>query len=157
MISPQTSPQAETANRKAWGPEALAEVRDARRAHQETNTAHRDEYIQSNQYFYDRCEAGSAIHRGAGQARARCSLRDRPFAGAVRPGFGVGVEISDAMVERAREQHPDLHFVQSDPEDSNLNQTFDYILFNHIFDTVDILRALECVKRHCTPETPSSW
>ena len=57
------------------------------------------------------------------------------------------------MVERAGRQHPELHFVQSDPEDLELNQTFDYILFNHIFDTVDILRALERIKRHCTSET----
>src|SRR5208282_6478278 len=71
----------------------------------------------------------------------------------VRPAFGVGVEISTAMVERASRQHPELHFVQSDPEDLDLNQTFDYILFNHIFDTVDILRALERIKRHCTSET----
>src|SRR5208282_5908779 len=107
--------QTEVVSRKAWGPDALAEVREARRQHQETITGH--------------------------------------LLSSVRPAFGVGVEISTAMVERASRQHPELHFVQSDPEDLDLNQTFDYILFNHIFDTVDILRALERIKRHCTSET----
>ncbi len=32
-------------------------------------------------------------------------------------------------------------------------RTFDYILFNHIFDTVDILRAFEHVREHCTEDT----
>lgn len=72
---------------------------------------------------------------------------------AVRPSRGVGVEISDTMVECAYRQHANLYFVKSDPEALELNETFDYNLFNHIFDTVDILRALERIRRHCTPET----
>ena len=57
------------------------------------------------------------------------------------------------MVDCAREQFPNLTFVQSDLEDLELNATFDYILFNHIFDTVDILRSLERIRQHCTSET----
>jgi hypothetical protein len=57
------------------------------------------------------------------------------------------------MVACARQQFPNLKFVQSDPEDLELNETFDYILFNHIFDTVDILRAFERVRQHCTADT----
>ena len=149
MIAPQTK----VANRKAWGPDALAEVRDARRKHQETNTVHRDEYIQSNRYFYDHLKRllQFIVEPGKHVLDLRCETGH--LLASVRPAFGVGVEISNAMVECARGKHPDLHFVQSDPEDLELNHTFDYILFNHIFDTVDILRALERIKRHCTPET----
>ncbi|MGB6478375.1 MAG: methyltransferase domain-containing protein, partial [Candidatus Sulfotelmatobacter sp.] len=149
MIATQT----EVSNRKAWGPDALAEVRDARRRHQETITAHRDEYIQSNRYFYDHLKRvlQFIVEPGKNVLDVRCETGH--LLASVRPALGVGVEISAAMVERAQGQHPDLHFVQSDPEDLGLNQTFDYILFNHIFDTVDILRALERIKRHCTAET----
>jgi len=149
MIATQT----EVGNRKAWGPDALAEVRDARRKHQETITDHRDEYIQSNRYFYDHLKRvlQFIVEPGKHVLDVRCETGH--LLSSVRPAFGVGVEIGAAMVERASRQHPDLHFVQSDPEDLELNQTFDYIFFNHIFDTVDILRALERIKRHCTSET----
>jgi hypothetical protein len=63
------------------------------------------------------------------------------------------VEIRQAMVERDRRNYPVLEFIQADPEDLNLNEIFDYVLFNHIFDTFDILRALLQIRRHCTPQT----
>jgi len=71
----------------------------------------------------------------------------------LEPSYGVGVEISGAMVEVAHRQHPNLRFVMRDPEALELNETFDYIPFNHIFDTVDILRAFERLRQHCTPDT----
>jgi len=143
----------EIGDQQAWGPDALAEVRDARRRHQETVVAQRDRYIQRNHYFYDSLKRvlQFIIEPGKRVLDVRCETGH--LLASVRPEFGVGVEISDAMVQYARRQHPDLHFVQSDPEDLELNETFDYILFNHIFDTVDILRTLERIKRHCTPET----
>ncbi|HTS35930.1 MAG TPA: glycosyltransferase [Candidatus Solibacter sp.] len=149
MISTQT----ETAIPKAWGPDALAEVRDARRKHQETIAAQREKYIQRNRYFYDYLKRvlQFIVEPGKRVLDIRCETGD--VLASVRPAFGVGVEISDAMVECAQRLHPDLFFVQSDPEDLELNETFDYVLFNHIFDTVDILRTLERIKRHCTAET----
>ena len=53
------------------------------------------------------------------------------------------------MVEIARAKYPDLHFVRSDPETLELDEKFDYVLFSHIFDTVDLLSALERVRKCC--------
>jgi hypothetical protein len=71
----------------------------------------------------------------------------------VEPSYGVGAEISQALVDIAQQKHPELHFVRSDPEDVALGETFDYVLVSHIFDTVDALSALKCVSRHCTAST----
>jgi Glycosyl transferase family 2/Methyltransferase domain len=68
---------------------------------------------------------------------------------AVKPSYGRGVEISDKMVEIARAKYPDLHFLRSDPEDLELDEKFDYIVFSHIFDTVDLLVALERLRKCC--------
>src|SRR5271168_178145 len=145
--------QSDTASTKGWGPDALDEVREARRQHQEATAAHRYEWIQSNRYFYDHLKRALQfiVEPGKRVLDVRCETGH--LLAATQATYGVGVEISDAMVECARGQHPDLHFVKSDPEALELNETFDYILFNHIFDTVDILRALERVRRHCTSET----
>ena len=71
----------------------------------------------------------------------------------MEPSFGVGVEISQKLVEAARKNHPDLNFVSADPEDLALGEKFDYVILGHLFDTVDILEALNRVYAHCTQDT----
>ncbi len=146
-----TSPEVRA--QEVWGPGALSEVREARRRHQQAIAPRRDEWIRSNRYFYDRLKRvlQFIVEPGKRVLEVRCETGH--LLASVKPSHGVGVEISDAMVESARRQHPGLHFVKSDPEALDLNETFDYILFSHIFDTVDILRALECIRHLCTPET----
>jgi SAM-dependent methyltransferase len=146
-----TDPEIGTSN--LTGPGALNKVRAARRELQAAITARRDEWIRRNRYFYIRLKRvlQFIVEPGKRVLEVRCQTGH--LLAAVKPAYGVGVEISEAMVECARRLHPGLHFVTSDPEDLDLNETFDYILFSHIFDTVDILRAFERIRRHCTSET----
>jgi len=136
-----------------WGPAALDQVRDARRRHQEAIAARRYQWIRSNRYFYDHLKRAIqfVVEPNKRVLEVRCETGE--LLASVAPSYGVGVEISNAMAEVARARHPDLHFVTSDIESIDLGETFDYILFNHIFDTVDILRALERIRRHCAPHT----
>jgi SAM-dependent methyltransferase len=138
---------------EGWGPEALEELRVARRQNQEAAAAHREEWIRANQYYYQRLKRilrfVVAPHKRV--LDLRCETGH--LLASLEPSYGVGVEISDAMVAVARKLQPDLCFVKSDVESLELHERFDYILFNHIFDTVDVLRAFECIRRHCTPET----
>src|ERR1700681_3188335 len=125
---------------KNWGPAALDEMREARRMHQDALAGRRDEWICSNKYFYDRLKRllRFIIEPSKRVLDVRCETGH--LLASVMPSYGLGVEIGESMVARAGQQFPNLRFVQIDPEDLDLNQTFDYILFNHIFDTVDILR-----------------
>src|SRR5437660_3698012 len=136
-----------------WGPQALDAIRAARREFQDNNAAHRDDWIRSNEYFYDGLKRvlQFIVEPGKRVLEVRCETGHILFS--VMPAYGVGVEIGDAMVEYARQQHPDLHFVKSEPEDLDLQEKFDYIIFNHIFDTIDILSAFERLRQHCTSET----
>ena len=149
MITAEREPR-QTA---AWGPQALKEIRDARRRQQDAVAARRDEWIRSNEYFYDRLKRllQFIVEPTKRVLDIRCQTGH--LLASVQPSHGVGVEISDGMVARAREQHPELEFSKSDPEDLQLAEKFDYILFNHIFDTVDILGAFERIREHCTDET----
>jgi SAM-dependent methyltransferase len=136
-----------------WGLPALQQVRDARRRQQESGAAQRSKWIRANKYFYGRLQRllQFIVQPGKRVLELRCETGD--FLASTKPARGVGVEISDAMVAVAQAEHPELQFVQSDPEDLGLNETFDYILFNHIFDTVDILQAFERMRAHCHAET----
>ena len=138
---------------KACGPSALDEMREARRAHQDAVAGSRNKWIRSNKYFYDRIKRllRFIVEPEKKVLDLRCETGH--LLASVSPSYGVGVEIGESMVGCARAEHPDLHFIRSDPEDFHLNEKFDYILFNHIFDTVDILRAFEHVHEHCTEDT----
>lgn len=139
--------------KEGWGPRALEELRKARREHQEATAAQRDEWIRANRYYYDRMKRllRFIVEPYKRVLDLRCETGH--LLAALEPSYGVGVEISDAMVEVAQGLHPELHFVRSDVETLKLNETFDYILFNHMFDTVDVLRAFERIRQHCTVET----
>jgi len=139
--------------RASWGPDALRDVRAARRAQQEGIASRREEYVRKNKYFYERLKRTLRyiIEPGKRVLELRCETGH--LLAAVEPGYGVGVEISDAMVEVARQGHPTLRFVKSELEDLELSETFDYVIFSHIFDTVDILKTFERIRRHCTADT----
>lgn len=136
-----------------WGLPALEQIREARRRHQESLAAQRSKWIGANKYFYGRIQRllKFIVEPGKRVLELRCETGD--FLAAIQPAYGVGVEISDAMAACARAEHLGLHFLKCDPEDLELHETFDYILFDHIFDTVDILRALERVRAHCADDT----
>src|SRR5215510_2937314 len=143
----------ETRKAESWGPDALAEVREARRQHQERTTPDRGKWIQANHYDYDQMKRllRFIIEPQKRVLDVRCETGH--LLASVDPAEGVGVEISDAMVESAKRENPNLHFVRSDPETLDLETAFDYVIFYHIFDTVDILAAFERIRRHCHADT----
>jgi SAM-dependent methyltransferase len=149
MIPAVTEPRAAQTS----GLQPLSQIREARRAHQDALAGRRDGWIRSNPYFYGRLKRvlQFIVEPGKRVLDVRCETGH--LLASVMPSHGVGVEIGGAMVAQARQQFPYLEFVQSDPEDLELNETFDYILFNHVFDTVDILRAFECCRQHSTART----
>ncbi len=73
----------------------------------------------------------------------------------LNPTHGVGVDFSAEMLQRAREQHPELEFLQTDAHDlSSIHGTFDAIIFS---DTVNDLWDVQCafnqIRHLCTPST----
>ena len=72
----------------------------------------------------------------------------------LRPGVGVGVDVSRGMVEVARRRHPALRFDVVAGEDADLGRTFDYIVLPDVLPFVDDLLGLfQNVARHSHRET----
>jgi SAM-dependent methyltransferase len=77
---------------------------------------------------------------------------------ALQPSYGVGIDFSPNTLARARDLHPDLHFVLGDAEDpatlASIEGPFDYVL---IADTIgmfeDIDGTLRRVHELCDPAT----
>jgi ubiquinone/menaquinone biosynthesis C-methylase UbiE len=73
----------------------------------------------------------------------------------LNPSHGVGIDFSAEMIARAKQRHPELEYHQMDAHDlSGLEGEFDVIIFSDtVNDLWDVQRALEQVKRLCTPHT----
>ncbi len=136
-----------------WGPDALRASREARRRRQGELAATRDRWVRSNRYFYDRFKRllRFIIEPSKRVLEIRCQTGH--LLASVEPAYGVGVEISERLVAVAQQNYPNLHFVTSDPEDLQLDETFDYVIFSHLFDTVDVLGALRRARHACQSHT----
>jgi SAM-dependent methyltransferase len=74
---------------------------------------------------------------------------------ALNPAFGVGVDFSGEMLNRARRRHPRLHFVQADAHALDLqNNTFDVVVLSDIVnDLWDVQAALSQLHRLVRPDS----
>lgn len=73
---------------------------------------------------------------------------------AIKPGFGVGVDVSPRMVELARKRHPELEFQIASGERFDLGQKFDYIVLSDLIPFVhDIAALFENLARHSHART----
>ncbi len=97
--------------------------------------------MRANPYYYDRFKAllRLIVDPGKRVLEVRCQTGD--LLKAMEPSYGLGVELSERVIEIARNKHPELHFLCAEPEDLELQEKFDYVLLSHLYDTVDLLRT----------------
>jgi SAM-dependent methyltransferase len=70
----------------------------------------------------------------------------------LEPAAGVGIDFSQAMVERARRRHPHLRFLHTDAHDLDLDETFDFIILSDLVnDLWDVQGVLMQVARLTAP------
>jgi SAM-dependent methyltransferase len=72
----------------------------------------------------------------------------------LKPLFGVGIDISKGMVEKARKRHPDLHFIQADGHSIPFEGNFDLIILSDLLNDVwDVQSVLSAISRLVSPST----
>ena len=144
---------AESTAPQTWGMAALVQSRLMRRARQARLAAARQGWIDRNRYYYDGIARvlRFVIEPGKRVLNVRCQTGG--FLEAVSPSRGVGVEISPELVAIAQQRHPQLTFICSNPEELTPEETFDYVLFSDVSDTVDVLTAFRRLAPACEPQT----
>src|SRR5437660_5364472 len=146
-------------SREVWGPPALEQRRERTRDHLAKIAARRESWINRNRYYYEllirllcflvepqkkvlsvRCDTGNLL-------------------AAVHPSNGKGIDICAEIVEIAQQRNPSFEFAVAFPDKEEFKQAFapdekfDYILFNDIGDTVDVLQALRNLGPICQRHT----
>jgi SAM-dependent methyltransferase len=72
----------------------------------------------------------------------------------VQPAVGVGIDFSEAMVERARQRHPELTFSCADGLEYSTDQKFDYVILSDLVNDVwDVQTLFERIHAYCHPGT----
>jgi len=73
---------------------------------------------------------------------------------ALKPSYGVGVDVSPALVSQARARYPHLHFVEADAHFFDAGEKFDFILCSDIVnDLWDVQQVFEVAARHSQAST----
>jgi SAM-dependent methyltransferase len=155
-IAPQTSltsDQPSSHPAPAQGLEALQLRNERNRLHQSATATTRDKWIRRNKYYYELLGRllRHLVEPGKRVLNIRCQTGF--LLNAVRPEYGVGVDISAEMIEVARTSHPEFKYHEAFPEDFVSQETFDYILVCDVGDTVDVQKTLSRLHTACERHT----
>jgi SAM-dependent methyltransferase len=105
-------------------------------------------------YYHDRLAQRYGFMIPPGQRVLEIGCGQGDLLAALKPSFGVGIEFSSEMAARARQRHPELHFVQCDAHDLALDTAFDAIVASDLVnDLWDVLGVLEQIGPVATPST----
>ena len=136
-----------------------SERKNAIRLHADRIAAERDTWVRKNAAYYDedRRYMRFLIPAGARVLDLGCGTGD--LLAALEPSLGVGVDLSPAMIDRARSKHPHLTFHVGDAEDdaflATIEGPFDYIVLSDTIglSTTSRLRSAACIG--CARRNPS--
>jgi SAM-dependent methyltransferase len=159
VVSESTEPEGQSLPDVTWGPAALEERRRRTREHLAKIAPRREGWIKRNDYYYRLLGRllRFLVEPQKNVLSVRCGTGN--LLAAVEPASGKGVDICDEIVEIARQRNPSLTFAVAFPDKDEFRQTFkpgetfDYILFNDIGDTVDVLQAFRNLKPLCQRHT----
>ena len=144
---------------EVWGIAALDQRRQRTQDHLAGIAPRRESWIKRNRYYYDLL---GRLLRFLVEPRkkvlsVRCGTGN--LLAAVAPSEGKGIDICPEIVEIAQQRNPSLNFAVAFPDKEEFRQAFgpgekfDYILFNDIGDTVDVLQAFRNLKPLCQRHT----
>ena len=144
---------------ESWGPAALEERRERTRDQLARIAARRESWINRNKYYYELLNRlfRFLVEPEKKVLSVRCGTGN--LLAVVRPSNGKGIEICQEIVEIAQQRNPSFEFAVAFPDKQEFqeafkpDETFDYILFNDIGDTVDVLQALRNLKPLCRRHT----
>src|SRR5438034_10734221 len=146
-------------DRGSWGPAALEQRRHRTRSHLAKIASRREGWIQRNKYYYQLLNQllRFLVEPQKKVLSVRCGTGT--LLAAVAPLEGKGTDICAEIVDIARQQNPAFNFavVLHDKDEFqqafNRDEKFDYILFNDIGDTVDVLQVFQNLRPLCWRHT----
>lgn len=118
----------------------------------------RDGWRAKNRFYYESIGrlVGFVVAPGASVLEIGCGTGD--LLAQLRPGRGLGIDVSPRMIDVARRKHPHLQFIVDDAERLAApeleGQTFDYIVLSDVVGQLqDVWAAFRALRRFAHPHT----
>jgi len=147
------------AKKGTWGPVALETRRERTRKHLAKIAVRRESWIKRNRYYYELLSRLLRFLVEPNKKVLSVGCGTAYHLAAVTPKEGKAIDICSEMVDIARQRNPCFEFAVAFPDKEEFRKVFepgekfDYILFNNIGDTVDVLQALRNLKPLCLRHT----
>src|SRR4030095_11574211 len=147
------------AKKGTWGPAALEQRRERTRNHLAKIAVRRESWIKRNRYYYELVSRLLRFLVEPNKKVLSVGCGTAYHLATVTPKEGKAIDICSEMVDIARQRHPSFEFAVAFPDKEEFQRAFepgekfDYILFNNIGDTVDVLQALRNLKSLCLRHT----
>jgi len=142
-----------------WGTAALEQRRERTQNHLAKIAVRRESWIKRNRYYYELVSRLLRFLVEPNKKVLSVGCGTAYHLAAVTPKEGTAIDICSEMVDIARQRHPSFEFAVAFPDKEEFQRVFepgekfDYILFNNIGDTVDVLQALRNLKSLCLRHT----
>ena len=119
--------------------------------------AGRDAFHRKNRYYYTLLLKYLRFMIPPGKRVLEIGCGDGYVLRRLDPSRGVGCDLSDAMIAKARRDAPPgetIDFMQADIESTTFSEQFDYVVMLDLVGNLqDIQQALQNVRSACTPRT----
>jgi len=123
-------------------------------SHYDNLASRRDEFRRKNRYYYALLDRQYRYFVSEGKRVLEIGCGTGDLLAALRPSYGVGVDISPRMIERAHEKYPSLQFYKGSIADIPTDEKFDYIVLSGLLGELeDIQGFLKSLRRFCSPDT----
>ncbi|MDQ8153442.1 MAG: class I SAM-dependent methyltransferase, partial [Gemmatimonadota bacterium] len=105
-------------------------------------------------YYHRRLRARYQYWVAPGQRVLEVGCGAGDLLAALEPSYGVGIDFSAAMLDRARQRHPHLHFIEADAHEFATDERFDVIVVSDLInDAWDVQAIFERLATVSTPRT----
>jgi ubiquinone/menaquinone biosynthesis C-methylase UbiE len=125
-----------------------------RTAHWDRIAVQMDRWKGAGGYYHRRLSEIYQFLAAPGQRVLEIGCAQGDLLASVKPSYGVGIDFSEEMIQRARQRHPELHFVLTDAHNFELTEKFDIIIISDLLNDVwDVQTVLDQVRRVSTRRT----
>src|SRR4030043_589872 len=102
----------------------------------------RGHWKKKNRYYYKKITQFMKfiIPGGSSVLEIGCGTGD--LLNDIKPGNGVGIDFSANMIEIAKDNYPELTFIEMDAEDLSLDYKFDYIILSDLIGYLDDVQTV---------------
>ena len=136
-----------------FGPSALRRRAQEVRDHYNRLSAARAQYINRNAYYYDQLYRLLQSIIPAGKRVLQVGCLTPHILKALEPSYGMGIDVSEKLVQTATEQFPQFKFQRHDDYAIDGEEAFDFVVIMDINDQVDPIAALRALRAVMTERT----